>query len=189
MAPEFSPTQDGSLAEDYLRNLDSAASRTQLEMIWRDLKSNSGRNRLEAEVWFEEYGEEYTVTRDVTTYSLPDGTRLVSEGRHWDPRRNSTIRADSTVVPAWFSMADRHWVFDRGMPTNDPNAICGLLGLSTIVKDEHWAALALWWLEFHCIGQGMPFPESPKLTPKQRATLLSGPLTLREKTAVFNAPG
>lgn len=189
MGKIFRPTRDRTYAESWLLRYQSAANKTQLETVWGHLKSNSTRRMLLAEVWTEADGKASTIPRTVTTYSFPDKTGLVSEGQHRSRYRGGlTDRVRGTGMPGWISLADEYWVFDRGMPENHSEAIRGLLGPSTLVRKEYWQALALWWLKEHCIRRGAAFPQSPKLTPAQRASLMDGATTHGEHSKILNAP-
>lgn len=152
-------------AEDWYRRLDSAANTTQLEAAWKALQLSNARIDTHRAILCTSEGAE---TDRVAQVSFPDGTLIVAEPRRSkdSPWRSTKLRLKT---PGWFSLVDAVGVFDRGMLPDVPESIHGLLDPDTLVQQEFWAELVLWWIDRFGVDR---FPRGYRLTRDQVADLL-----------------
>lgn len=152
-------------AEEWYRRLDSAANTTQLESAWRALQLSSARVDTRAAILCTSEGAEYD---RVARISFPDGTLIVAEPNFPEDSPWRTIKL-RMKAPDWFSLVDPVGVFDRGMLPDTPEAIHGLLDPDTLVQQECWADLVLWWIDQFGVER---FPRGYRLPRDQLVGLL-----------------
>lgn len=104
----------------------------------------------------------------VAQISFPDGTLIVAEPNFPEDSPWGSIKL-RMKAPGWFSLVDPVGVFDRGMLPDTPEAIHGLLVPDTLVQQEYWTELVLWWIDRFGVKR---FPRGYRLTRDQLVDLL-----------------
>lgn len=162
---KHSPQVTRTQAETWYRRLNAAANRTQLESAWRNLQQSNARFEVRTAILCTAEGADHA---RVVLIAFPDNTLLVAQPRFSE---NSPWKAVKLrlKVPDWVSLPDPVGVFDQGMLPDMPEAIHGLLDPDTVVKQECWVELVIWWIDRFGVDR---FPRGCALTRDQLTDLL-----------------